>query len=199
MIDVVVMDLGGVLVRWDPPAFVRETIGEGPRALAAATHIFGSGAWRPLDRGDASEAEVVAALVSERPDLEPEIRALFAGLKDCVTPLPASVAALERLKAEGVPVYLLSNIFAGMYDHLRAKYDFFDHFDGMGLSYRHHVVKPERRIYELLCERYALDPARSLFVDDNAGNTAAAAELGFSTVTFGPGMDLYSEIARFLR
>ena len=45
--------------------------------------------------------------------------------------------------------------------------------------------KPDREIYELTCELAGVDPAATVFVDDNADNVAAAARLGMETVHFG--------------
>ena len=45
-------------------------------------------------------------------------------------------------------------------------------------------MKPEPRIYELLLERYGLDPAETLFVDDRPANVAAAQRLGIGGFLF---------------
>ena len=51
-------------------------------------------------------------------------------------------------------------------------------FDGEVISCEEHTVKPEPQIYRILLERYGLDPAQTLFVDDRPCNIAAAEELG---------------------
>ena len=56
-------------------------------------------------------------------------------------------------------------------------------------SYFHHAYyshevghrKPEREIYELVLGRENIDPTRTLFIDDKAENTNAAAALGIQT------------------
>ncbi len=62
-------------------------------------------------------------------------------------------------------------------DFLRTK-PVYRHFDGEVVSCEEHVVKPEPRIYEILLERYGLDPAATLFIDDRPANIAAAERLG---------------------
>ena len=58
-----------------------------------------------------------------------------------------------------------------------------DHFDDLhdihASSYR---PKPERYGYELLCERFGIDPKHALFADDMAANLKPAKELGITTV-----------------
>ncbi|MEK8228965.1 HAD-IA family hydrolase [Oerskovia sp. M15] len=46
------------------------------------------------------------------------------------------------------------------------------------------LIKPDPRIFEVATERFALEPARTLFVDDSVANVTAAAELGFRTLRF---------------
>jgi len=45
-------------------------------------------------------------------------------------------------------------------------------------------VKPDRRLYEILLERYALRAGESLFIDDNAANIETAREFGLSGYSF---------------
>jgi 2-haloacid dehalogenase len=40
------------------------------------------------------------------------------------------------------------------------------------------LVKPDPRIYQCLLERYAVDPATALYIDDSQRNVAAAEALG---------------------
>lgn len=57
------------------------------------------------------------------------------------------------------------------------------HFDELhdihASSYR---PKPERHGYELLCERFGIDPRRALLVDDMVQNLAPAKALGMTTI-----------------
>ena len=45
-------------------------------------------------------------------------------------------------------------------------------------------MKPERRIYGILLDRYGLDPAETLFIDDRAANIEAAAGVGIHGFLF---------------
>jgi putative hydrolase of the HAD superfamily len=58
-----------------------------------------------------------------------------------------------------------------------------DHFDDLhdihASSYR---PKPDPHGYELLCERFAIDPVRALLVDDMAANLQPAKALGMTTI-----------------
>jgi 2-haloacid dehalogenase len=45
-------------------------------------------------------------------------------------------------------------------------------------------MKPDPAIYRLLVERFGLDPARCVYIDDNPTNAAAASELGMRAIHF---------------
>lgn len=71
-----------------------------------------------------------------------------------------------------------------------------DYFDGLYLSYRLGVLKPDRAIFERMAADAGLVPERTLFVDDSADNVAAARALGFRTYCPAPGEDWCGEVLR---
>jgi 2-haloacid dehalogenase len=52
------------------------------------------------------------------------------------------------------------------------------------VSGQERVIKPDPRIYRILCERYALSPAQCVFIDDNAKNVAGAEAIGMRAVLY---------------
>jgi HAD superfamily hydrolase (TIGR01509 family) len=63
-------------------------------------------------------------------------------------------------------------------------------FDDIVLSFRHGVVKPESRSFELAAERLGVKPAECLFVDDSPSHCAGARQVGMQTI-------LYKDFAQF--
>jgi hypothetical protein len=57
-------------------------------------------------------------------------------------------------------------------------------FRGVVVSGDEGLLKPEPAIYRVLFDRYGLDPAACVFVDDSPGNVAAAADLGMHALHF---------------
>ena len=45
-------------------------------------------------------------------------------------------------------------------------------------------MKPDHAIYRVLMKRYNVNPAESVYIDDNKPNADAAAELGFNAIHF---------------
>jgi len=55
------------------------------------------------------------------------------------------------------------------------------HFDDVVFSYQVRLVKPDRRIYELACERLAVPPASTVFIGDGGdGELMGASEAGLT-------------------
>ena len=96
------------------------------------------------------------------------------------TPLEEGCRAAARAKRAGKKLYLLSNYPQRGYERLREKFaDLFgDLFDGGIISCYDHVVKPEKEIYQLLCDRYGIDKSRAVFIDDTLGNIEGANKFG---------------------
>ena len=53
-----------------------------------------------------------------------------------------------------------------------------DYFERVFLSYEMHMAKPSQQIFEEVVREAAIDPAKTLFVDDSAENCKAAQQVG---------------------
>lgn len=84
---------------------------------------------------------------------------------------------IAELKAAGYKLFVLSNMSKEYIDFLR-EMDVFKYFDGQIISCEVSLIKPEKEIYELLLERYNLEPEQTIFIDDRKQNVEAAAEVG---------------------
>lgn len=139
--------------------------------------------WEEYDRGTSTFDEVVEELCR----MTGRSREVCVGVMHEAIDLQEPVAATERLvgelKAAGYRLYVLSNMSREFIDCLR-RFLVYALFDGEVVSCEEHTVKPERRIYEILLERYALQPAETLFIDDRETNITAARALGIHGFRF---------------
>jgi HAD superfamily hydrolase (TIGR01509 family) len=99
-------------------------------------------------------------------------------LNDPIAELIAQLAAQNR------PLYLLSNTSGLHVSHFTREYRVFDHFLGAVYSHEARLMKPDPAIYRDTSERFGIDPAETLFIDDGPGNIAAAEALGFSGIVY---------------
>ena len=181
--DVIVFDVGNVLVRFDP----RRIAARFGLSDALYRGIFESGLWLWMDTGlitvGALADLMCQAAHTDSPEDYLKAADVMENFVDTETPLTGSLL-LPQLKQAGKKLYYLSNYANPQFERTMAKFPFFRYFDGGVVSGREHIIKPMPRIYELLCERYGFRPQDALFVDDNAENIAAAEKLGFDVWQF---------------
>jgi epoxide hydrolase-like predicted phosphatase len=95
------------------------------------------------------------------------------------------VHEIRRLRADGIAVALLTNNVKEFGDAWRSTFPVDELFEVVVDSSDVGMRKPDRRIYELTCERAGAHPTASVFLDDNRENVAAARALGIETVHVG--------------
>lgn len=174
MMKNIVFDLGGV-VFWRNPkkctqefldffAFVRET---------PMPHF-----WNEYDRGALSLDEVMEHLMMRSGFSREKCVDFVQRAIDMQEAIRPTEALIEALKADGrYRLFVLSNMSREFIDFLR-RVPVYRHFDGEVVSCEEGICKPEPEIYRLLLERYALDPAETLFIDDRPENVEAAEREG---------------------
>jgi HAD superfamily hydrolase (TIGR01509 family) len=180
----VIFDLGGVVIEWNPERILRRFYADEALRGTMRAAVFRHSDWLDLDRGTLQEAELVSRVASRTGRPVAELEALMDAVRASLETKPETVALLERLHARGVPLYCLSNISSSMFEHLRQWHTFWGVFRGIVISGDLQIMKPEREIFELLLNRYGLEAADTVFVDDNEPNVTAARAVGISGVWF---------------
>lgn len=182
MIDTVIFDIGNVLAEWHWRRSFVEMFGEAlVEPLADAT--VRSPGWYELDRGALSEEEIVELLTKNAPQYAEQIARVVHESHHMVTMYPYAADWLKGLKAAGYKIYILSNFSEFGFNRLKPQFTFLQYADGALISYEVKQVKPDRIIYEMLCEKYGIVPENAVFLDDNAANTEAAIQFGLHAIT----------------
>lgn len=73
-----------------------------------------------------------------------------------------------------------------------------DYLDDVIISAEVHKIKPNADFYQLLLNKYSINPDEMLFVDDSQKNIDGAKELGIKTIKIDKGMDVCNEVMNFL-
>jgi 2-haloacid dehalogenase len=196
MIDTVVFDLGGVLIDWHPRHLLQH-LADGPAStdeLIVALDI--AGAQRELDRG--VPIEKVRTRWRERyADHAGIVERYFDDWDDTIAgAFDDVVAILDELRSGSVRLYALSNWSGDLFRRNQDRFPFLDWFDGMLISGEVQLIKPDPRIYELLAQRFEVDPGRAVFIDDREDNVEAARASGFVGVVFTSAGQLRTDLAR---
>src|SRR5262249_40917257 len=130
-------------------------------------------------------AEAARLLKAEHPDKAELIDAYGARFDEMMPgPIAGSVEILADLKSSGVPLYSLTNFSAETYPPTFERFEFLRWFRGVLVSGEVGVIKPDPRIFELLLERFAIDPQRAVYIDDVAANVDAARPFGIHAIHF---------------
>ncbi len=177
----VVFDIGDVLLRWDPEAYLGRCFPELPAARVAA-EVFRSDDWYELDAGRQSRTQAIANLHERTGLAVAQIEALFHGMPKALEPIPETIQLAAQLQRDGHQTYLLSNIPAYVSAWILREHKFLRRFDGALFSHEITQLKPDPQMYTTLLERYRLKAANTLFIDDQPRNLAAAAAQGIATV-----------------
>ena len=195
----VIFDFGGVLVSWRPQEIIDSFYPEPQLRESLRTHAFQHDDWLDMDRGTLDEASVVRRCAARMARPESELRALFDHVRAALTPIEPTVALLRELRQRpGLKLYGLSNMSEAIFAHLDGRHDFFKLFDGIVVSAAVKLVKPEPAIYEHLRQRFELDFAESVFIDDLARNVESARRAGLPAIQFETTDQVRGELERLL-
>ena len=182
---VAVFDLGGVLIDWNPRHLYRKLFDGNDRAMEHFLATVCTQDWNEQQDAGRTFAEASALLCRNHPDQRDLIEAWGARFDEMMAgPIHGTVDVLAALRARGTPLYALSNWSAETYPAAERRFDFLGWFQGVLISGREGMKKPDPRIFRLLLERYAIAPEQAVYIDDSARNVAAAAALGIHAVHF---------------
>lgn len=181
MLKNVIFDFGGVVCTFSQDTILDDfCTGEAHARLKPV--LFRS--WQALDEGTADYEEYVAETLKLLDGEDKQIaQRFFREWHRSMRPIPGIWALVGELKARGYGVFLLSNASTWFAGHLD-DYPILRLFDGRLISAPEKMAKPEERIYRLALERFGLNAAETLFVDDRAENTEAAEHVGIAGYVF---------------
>lgn len=190
----VVFDFGAVLFGWQPQALVASAFPDRAaspeQAASLAKAMFGHADWLSFDRGTLSMQEVIERMASRLGLDRMVVAALVQSIGEQLAPIEGTLEILRQLSQrraqgeDGLRLFYLSNMSAPYARALERNHDFLRWFDGGIFSGDVQWVKPEAEIFALLETRHALEPGRTIFIDDVAGNVAAARSRGWHGIHY---------------
>jgi 2-haloacid dehalogenase len=194
--QVVVFDLGGVLIDWNPRYLYRQLIED-----EAAMELFLSEVCHAAWNEEQDRGRTFAAAVEEAVARHPGERALIEAYHHrweemLAGPMNGTVKILEELRDAGLELHALTNWSAEKFPIARERYAFLTWFESILVSGEHGLIKPDPKIFQLLLERIGRDAGDCIYIDDNAKNAEAATALGFAAIRFESPEQLRRELTR---
>lgn len=182
MIKNIVFDLGNVLISFKPSEFLDEMGYSSEEKNIILNDIFSSQDWIRIDKGEITTSEAID-LISGRSSLKKaEIISFFDLRRKILHPIKQNIKTLPALKKRGFRLYFLSNFPDDLFDEVYSGNAFFKYFSGGVISARVKAAKPDRKIFDILLEKYSLLPGECLFIDDIEINVQTAKSIGMKVI-----------------
>ena len=198
MIQAVVFDIGGVLIRTldhTPRRRMEERFGLAPGD--AEYIVFNSEGGLATQRGVFTEEQnwrrVQAELGLSDDDLALFREAFWAGDK-----LDTALIETIRSLRPRYQTAIISNAMPGLMTLLTGKHPIADAFDVIIGSGDVGVTKPDPAIYWLALDQLGRRPEEAVFIDDSLRNVEGARAVGMHAIHYLPGMNLIAELDALL-
>lgn len=196
-VEAVLFDLGAVLIDWNPRYLYRPLFKGDDAAMERFLEEIVPNWWnREIDAGKPF-ADAVAERIREFPE-HAQMISLWkdrweAMLQDAIHD---SVGILAELRSRGYRLCALTNWSAETFPLARQRFGFLEWFEDIVVSGEVGLAKPDPRIFALTIDRCRLNPAHTLFVDDNLHNVDAGRNAGLHALHFQSPAGLRSDLTR---
>jgi 2-haloacid dehalogenase len=195
VINIIIFDLGAVLVDWNPHYLYRNLFTNEQEMKDFLANIT-TPDWNEEQDAGRSLQEGTNLLIQQHPHHEANIRAFYGRWEEMLgDAIEGTVDIFRQLKDSGkYKIYALTNWSAETFPVALERYDFLNWFDGIVVSGTEKMRKPNPAFYQLLLDRYNVKASEALFIDDNLRNVLAAEKLGIKSIHFSSAEQLKSEL-----
>jgi len=196
--DTIIFDLGAVLIDWNPRYLYRK-IFKTEQEISWFLENICTSEWNDEQDAGRSFEEATAELISKHPEWETPIRAWYERWQETIPgPIHETVDILKILKeSEKYRLYALTNWSAQTFPWALDTFDFLHWFEGIVVSGVEKMKKPQPEFYQILFDRYKVDPQKTLFIDDNAKNIVGGKLVGLTTIHFSSAAQLQDELNQY--
>jgi len=198
-IDTIILDLGGVLVDWKPEYLYRKVFNGNEKKVQWFLSKVCTSAWNAEQDGGRTIEEAETLKIAEFPDHEELIRLYYKQWHQMFSgPIEENVELFKQLKASGnYKIYALTNWSAEKWELALELFPFFNYFDGVVVSGQEKIRKPYPEIYNLIVDKFAINPENAIFIDDNEENVIAAMALKIYGIHYKSPQQLLNELKSY--
>ena len=184
MIKNFLLDMGNVVLRWDPRYIVSNYTKDPEIARLLFEATVHNPDWGKADAGEISDEEIYRHALTRVPEaLHPILWEMLQTWHLHMLPMPGVEDFVRALKQAGYKVYILSNAskrFPACIEHLSV----YQMMDGAVFSAHEGLIKPDPRIYRLALDRFGLKAEECVFLDDLPINVEGAKACGLEAFVF---------------
>lgn len=194
-INTIIFDLGGVLIDWNPRYLYRKIFASEEEVTWFLENICTS-EWNDEQDAGRSFEEATRDLIRKHPEFEEPIIAWYDRWQETISgPIHGTVEILKQIKdSEKFRLYALTNWSAETFPWALDNFDFLHWFEGIVVSGHEKTRKPRPDFFQILFNRYNINPSEAIFIDDNLNNIQGAKQLGLNTIAFKSPEQLHQEL-----
>ena len=184
MIDVIVFDLGGVIVNvnfgsplgklFDNSGTVSNTLKDGSD-FSSLLLQYETGKISAVDFHDQ---------IRDHLETELSFDEFISISNDAIESADDGIDGIVKTLSKKYQLAILSNTNPVHYEHIKEKYSIIGLFDHILLSYEMGTMKPDIEAYEKLIHATSKPPSQHLFIDDRIENISAAKEIGMDGIQY---------------
>ena len=181
-----IFDFGNVLVRWEPEkVYIPYFGGDEAKYWYFWRHVCDATFRNRIDAGE-SQQQCIAEQQQHYPEYAEAIEMYFSRWEDA---LPGEMPGMRELLLElkddpRYNIYGLTNWSMETFPSARARFPILQLIDNYVVSGNEGMVKPDLAIFQLLFNRFGLNPEECLFIDDNPANIEGARRAGMKGIVF---------------
>jgi 2-haloacid dehalogenase len=197
-INTIIFDLGGVLIDWNPRYLYRKILKDEEEITWFLENICTS-EWNDQQDAGRSFDEAVRELISKHPEWEEAITAWGSRWQETIQgPISETVDILRQIRdSKKFRLYALTNWSAETFPWALDTFEFLHWFEGIVVSGVEKTRKPFPEFYHILFDRYKIDPAKAIFIDDNVKNIKGAQTVSLPAIHFKDPTQLRKELTQF--
>lgn len=197
MIKNVVFDCSDTLLRFSALDELAKVMGDASRAAEIKGKIHASRGWNLYDKGLMSEEGLRAEIL---PLFEEQDRVYAAWYLDnwlaCYAPIPGMFELIAALREKGWPLYMVSD-FPPCFESLKARFpQLFCAFTGIAVSNECQVTKGDKGLFSYFLQKFSIDPATCVFIDDVPRLVENARSMGFEGIVFENAQSLREQLTQ---
>jgi 2-haloacid dehalogenase len=185
-IKTIIFDLGGVLIDWNPEyVFLKEFRGNRDKMDWFLNEIC---SWEWNMNQDAGYP--IAKATEERTKLFPEyerlIRMYYGRWEEMLGYAHEDTLVILKqcVDSKAYNIYALTNWSAETFPKALAKFPWLNWFEGILVSGEEGIRKPHKAIYELMLNRYNINPSEAIFIDDSLKNIEGCEAVGIKGIHY---------------
>ncbi|MBS1506168.1 MAG: HAD family phosphatase [Bacteroidetes bacterium] len=184
-IETIVFDLGGVLIDWNPRHLYRKIFKTEDEIEWFLQNVC-THDWNEKQDAGRSFEEATQELLEKFPEHEEPIRAWYGRWEETINgPIHDTVEILKEIRdSKKYRLYALTNWSAQTFPWALSNFEYLHWFEGIVVSGHEKTRKPFPEFYQILLDRYSIDPAKTIFIDDVPRNLGGAEAMGIRGIHF---------------